>query len=93
MARFLVIAALLAILWAHSVATDRWLGRRIGGRQTGFLILLLPMQVAVAALTAYTADWIGLRNPAGLVLSSTVLASAGGVLLVVLRYNTTEQNE
>ena len=87
----LVILALLAILWVPSVAADWRVRRRTGKRQAAFLALLLPLQAVVAALMVYIADKIGLRNPAGLVLASTVLVSASGVVLVSLRYKAAEQ--
>ena len=75
---------MLGLLWGPALATAVWFKRfRIrSGIQA--LRLIWPCQLAVAAGLAFTADAIGLRNPAGYVLAITLVCSLGGVMAVAL---------
>ena len=82
----ILVAVLLSILWAPSCIAACVLKPRLDiGR---FLCKLLPLQWVAVALLAFTADRVGLINPAGYVLVITVAVSSAGALAVVRRHRT-----
>lgn len=75
----------LGVLWgpAFMVALRYW--RRGDAGAFGQLRYLYPAQLIVAVALAYTADLLGLRQPAALLAGTTICVGACGALFVWLR--------
>jgi hypothetical protein len=75
----------LGVLWgpAFMVALRYW--RRGDAGAFGQLRYLYPAQLIVAVALAFTADLLGLRQPAALLAGATVCVGVCGALFISLR--------
>lgn len=77
-------AVYLAILWGPAFLVARQLQRAGNPSALRALRFIWPSQLVVTFVLLFTADTIGLQNPAGLFVAATALASLAGAAVCKL---------